>query len=339
MKKNLNCVLWGAFLLGTVAYTPITWAGGEVGEAALDTVKSQAISTAVNTGVGLAKQGIKAGANFATTAAKKGISQGASAAAGSFNLSDLNPFKGCKLGLGTLTGGGAPYHTPILGYTFDVGSAASRILSTAVKYFLSDDTDLVAELVWKKKGKCGGCGGCYGGKPQCNADLKFAAVFNDISVESDIYRDGVSVETECVPNLAQDRLDDCVVDQASLDQVDAYAWKTRFLAQRRSIQALTDALNMKRLYGTIKDIATSIPDDYNDYSAAMSTVASKRLLLDQLLALKKQVVAARVRLRAQTLELGGVDLRKVTTSPDLTLICKAGDAGAQIQERPEGGAQ
>jgi hypothetical protein len=68
-------------------------------------------------------------------------------------------------------------------------------------------------------------------------------------------------------------------------------------------------------------------------------VASKRLLLDQLLALKKQVVAARVRLRAQTLELGGVDLRKVTTSPDLTLICKVGDGGAQIQERPEGGAQ
>ena len=122
--------------------------------------------------------------------------------------------------------------------------------------------------------------------------------------------------------LAQERVDDCVVDQASLKALSDRTWQVLYQSQRRSIQAMADALNMKRLYNSIKDVATSITDDYSNYSAAVSTVASKRLLLDQLLALKKRVVAARVRVRAQTLELNSVDLKLVTTSPDLTMICE-----------------
>ncbi len=215
---------------------------------------------------------------------------------------------------------GSHYHTPIFGYTFDISSAASRLLSTAIKYFLGDDTELVAQLVWKDDT---GAGGAYtAGEMQTGvADLQFAAVMNEISVEDNLYRDGITVGTECVPSLAQDRLDGCIVNQASLNELNARAWYSQYQAQRRSIQALTDALNMKRLYKNIKNIATSVEDRYANYAQAMGTVASKRLLLDQLLALKKQVVAARVRVRAQTLELSSVDAKLVTAAPDLKMIC------------------
>ena len=259
-------------------------------------------------------------------------------------------FSGCGLSMGTY--GGLPYHTPIFGFaTFDVGSAAGRILTTAVKYFLSDDTDLVAQLVWKKG--CGGCGGCYKEKADSlsddlSSDATFKATTSEISVEEDIYRTnetigkgGKIVDTigqKCVAALAQQRLDSAVTEQASLANLNRADWAIQYQSQRRSIQALTDALNMKRLYNDIKDSATSVKSDYSDYSAAVSSVASKRLLLDQLLALKKRVVAARVRVRAQTLELNGADLKLVTTAPDLSGVCTDEPAPGGEGGNPEGGA-
>lgn len=213
-----------------------------------------------------------------------------------------------------------PFHTGIMGYTFDVGSAGSRILSTAVKYFLSDDTNLIAELVWKEGS--GGCGGCYGDEPSAGGDLKLAAVLADISIETDIYQ-AESLKKTCVADLAQQRLDLSVdeAEQTSLNDLTERAWLVQRQSQRRSIQALTDALNMKRLYNDLKDVATSSLSDYSNYSAAVSSVASKRLLLDELLALKKRVIAARIRTRAQTLEANGVDFKRVTVSPDLSEVC------------------
>jgi hypothetical protein len=84
---------------------------------------------------------------------------------------------------------------------------------------------------------------------------------------------------------------------------------------------MTNALNLKRLYNEIKDVATSTPSDFADYSAALSSVASKRLLLDQLLALKKRVIAARVITRAQTLDLVP-DVKRITVAPDLSDVCE-----------------
>lgn len=219
-----------------------------------------------------------------------------------------------------------PMHYPFFGWaTLDLGSAAGRIVSTAIKYFLGDDTKLVADLVWDDSGSCGGCGGCYGGDPssgKTDGSSSISAVLSEISLEEDIYRDANTVGTDCVADLAQERLDDCVVEQASMRKLADSAWKVQYQGQRRSIQALTDALTMKRAYANLKDVATSIKDDYSNYSAAVSTVASKRILLDQLLSLKKRVVAARVRTRAQTLEVNSVDLSVVTVSPDLTGTCK-----------------
>lgn len=212
------------------------------------------------------------------------------------------------------------FHTGWVGYTFDVGSAAGRILSTAVKYFLSDDTELIAELVWKEDEEAGGCGGCYGDEAAAEGDLELSAVLTDISVETEMYQ-AESLKKNCVADLAQQRLDEAVTNLSALSDLSEAKWTVQRQSQRRSIQALTDALNMKRIYNDLKNVATSTKSDYSNYSAAVSSVASKRLLLDELLALKKRVVAARIRTRAQTLELNGVDLQRVTVTPDLRGVC------------------
>ena len=51
-------------------------------------------------------------------------------------------------------------------------------------------------------------------------------------------------------------------------------------------------------------------------------MASKRLLLDQLLALKKRVIAARVITRSQTLDFVP-DMQRITVSPDLSGVCES----------------
>jgi len=240
------------------------------------------------------------------------------------------------------------YHTSIFGYSFDASTAAARLISTAVKYFLSEDTDIVAELVWKKGKSCGGCGGCYGGKKTAGqgVNMKFTAILNEISVDEAAYSGANTLEktkivdsigSECVANLAQQRLDDCIQQQASLSNLSDNSWVTQYDSQRRAIQAMTDALTMKRIYANLTNIATSIPNNYDDYAAAVSTVASKRLLLDQLLALKKRVVAARIRTRAQTMQLAGTDFTLVTNSPDLRKVCGIVPEGEDPEANPEGG--
>ena len=155
-----------------------------------------------------------------------------------------------------------------------------------------------------------------------------SATLADISIETDMYQ-GKGIEKECVADLAQQRLDASINEQANLKKLNEHDWQMQYQSQRRSIQAMTDALNMKRLYNEIKDVATSIQDDYSNYSAALSTVASKRLLLDQLLSLKKRVISARLRTRAQTLEIAP-DLQRIQTCPNLTGICgsTAGETAA-----------
>lgn len=227
-------------------------------------------------------------------------------------------------------------HTPWpFGVTGDAGTAVSRTISTALKYFLSDDTELVADLVWKD-GK--GCGGCYKGSCSGKGNAGLSAVLVDISIETDLFQ-GDALQKTCVADVAQKRLDASTRERASLADLDEITWELQYQSQRRAIQALTDALNAKRIYNEIKDVATTTMNDYSDYSNAVSSVASKRLLLDQLLALKKRIIAARLRIRAQTLDVNAPDLQRVTTSPDLSGICPDApdveEGGAEDEEEGE----
>ncbi len=212
-------------------------------------------------------------------------------------------------------------HSNVFGISGDGGTAVSRAIGIAVKTFLSDDTELLAELIWDD-GK--GCGGCYKGSCSGKGNTDLSKLLVDLSIETDLFQ-GDALKKTCVADVAQKRLDASTCERAALRDLEDREWELQYQSQRRSIQALADALNAKRIYNEIKDVATTTMDDYSDYSNAISSVASKRLLLDQLLALKKRVIAARLRIRAQTLDVNAIDLSRVTSEPDLSGICPGQD--------------
>lgn len=61
------------------------------------------------------------------------------------------------------------------------------------------------------------------------------------------------------------------------------------------------------------------------------------MLLDELLALKKRVIAARIRTRAQTIEVNGADFARITVAPDLGDACRgaAGGEGDGLTCKPD----
>lgn len=217
------------------------------------------------------------------------------------------------------------FHEPLLGFlVFDVGGAVGRTLSTAVKYFLGDDKKTVAKLVYDGDGEGGSgggggaCGGVYRPGSGCNLDLVLSAVtspLTDIFAEVTAYPDDVKVQGTSIWELAKYRSYSIVQDRSALDQLSAEQWSIRYKAQQRAIRALTDALVMKKAYTELARIGERVSEgNFSNYGEAASTVATRRLLLDSLFALRKRVIAARVRARAETLE---VKLESVPTEPSI----------------------
>lgn len=213
-------------------------------------------------------------------------------------------------------------------------SAGFRALTAAVKYFLGDDTALVAELVWDDSSSSGGCGGCYGGKPSASADLKLSASLEDISLSEDVYGTKGYVAQSTVTELTEKIIKDIMREKASLDQLSEEGQRVYYKAQQRSIQAVTDALMMKKAYGELKGIVSALPTDFSNYSAAASSIASRRLILDELLALKKRVIAARLRTKAQTMEIDSINTEALTVPPELPGGDEPGDEPNKDDEGP-----
>ena len=217
-------------------------------------------------------------------------------------------------------------HEPFFGFlVFDIGGAFGRTLSTAIKYFLSDDKKTVAKLVYDEGeggggggGGGGGCGGVYKPGSGCNLDLALSAVtspLTDIFAEVTAYPADVKVQGTTIWELAKYRSYNIVQDRAALDQLSAEQWSIRYKAQQRAIRALTDALVMKKAYAELARIGERVSEgNFSNYGEAASTVATRRLLLDALFALRKRVIAARVRARAETLE---VNLEAVPSEPSI----------------------
>ena len=210
------------------------------------------------------------------------------------------------------------------GFPMDLWGAAGRALNAAVKYFLVDDNEVVAELVYDGGegeagtgggGGGGGCGGLYTGKAG-SATVSLNALtspLTDIPAEKSAYPENIKIQQTSIADLAQYRIQSAVREQMSLDQLDAEKWAIQYRAQQRAIQAMTDALVMKKAYKDLASIAQMAESgSYSDYSDAASTVATRRLLLDELMALRKRVIAARVRARAETMEM---DVETVATAP------------------------
>ena len=206
------------------------------------------------------------------------------------------------------------------GFGADVFGALGRAVSTAVKYLLHDDTKLTAKLVYDGEGgskKGGGCGGAYtGANGSSNLTLALNAVassITDIPAELTAYPDDIKIQETSIGQLADLRTKEIMKNRSSLDELSADKWAVEYRAQQRAIQAMTDALIMKKAYKELAAIAENISSgSYSDYSAAASTVATRRLTLDALMALRKRVIAARVRARAETME-ANIDTSKIPT--------------------------
>lgn len=228
------------------------------------------------------------------------------------------------------------------GINIDLFGSLGRGISAALKYFLSDDTKLIAELVYDGEGggSCGGNGGAYtGDNGSSSAPLKaVASSITDIPAESGAYPEGVKIQQTSIAELAKYRIQSVVKEQAALDQLSSEKWATQYRAQQRAIQAMTDALVMKKAYKELADVASQASSgSYSNYSEAASTVATRRLLLDALMALRKRVIAARVRARAETMEM---DLEDVSTEPEFDEGSGTGSGGSAgpNPQNPTGGS-
>ena len=224
---------------------------------------------------------------------------------------------------------------------FDIGGTLSRSISAAIKYFLSDDNKLVAELVWDEGegGSCGGgCGGTYSGTNGTTAtELVLEAVassLTDIPAETNAYPADVKVQETNIGKLADLRTKEIMKGQASLDELSEDKWAIEYRAQQRAIQAMTDALVMKKAYKDLAAIAEKVSSgSYSNYSEAASTVATRRLMLDALMALRKRVIAARVRARAETME-AEIDTTKIPTQATLDDVTY-GSGGSSSTSTPQ----
>ena len=201
---------------------------------------------------------------------------------------------------------------------WDIGGTISRTIQAGVKYFLEEDQELIAELVYDgaSGSSPGGQGGAYLMTPgTASMDLRaVTSTIADIPAEADAYPSDIKVQDTCIDELAEYRIKTIAQERASLDQLTQNKWAIQYRAQQRSIQAMTDALVLKKAYIDLADVIVNLPEgQYQNYNAAVSTIATRRLLLDSLMALRKRVVAARVRAHAETMEM---DLETVPTAPN-----------------------
>ena len=214
---------------------------------------------------------------------------------------------------------------------FDITGAVARGISAASKYFLSDDADTIAELVWDDDGSGGGgsCGGGGKGNAYTSPDYEkdtsgqslalnvVATSLSGVPAEASAYSENTSIKDAQICDLALKRIEVIVQEISSLDQLSDDRWGFQYRGQQRSIQAMSDALTMKKAYAELKTIAGASTGGYENYTDAVTTVASKRLLLDALMSLRKQIIAARVRARAETMEL---DMEDLPTEPTIECL-------------------
>ena len=221
---------------------------------------------------------------------------------------------------------------------YDLSGIVSRAVQAGVKYFLTDDEELIAELVYDgASGSApGGQGGAYTGT-KGTAELNLKAVTStiaDIPAEAGAYPSNVKISDKGIDELAEYRIQTIVQERASLDQLSQEKWEIQYRAQQRAIQAMTDALVLKKAYKDLADVVENLPEGkYQDYNAAASSVATRRLLLDSLMALRKRVIAARVRARAETME---ATIESVATAPVVDASGPTGLSGVSSQTSGSG---
>ena len=105
-------------------------------------------------------------------------------------------------------------------------------------------------------------------------------------------------------------------DQRSLSNVTQETWGVHYRAQQRSIQGLAGALTLKQVLDELSKADGLIDAEYGSKPKALNTVAARRALHDALMLLKIDVMAARAKIRAETLELDFKPLKQKVTEDE-----------------------
>ncbi len=150
------------------------------------------------------------------------------------------------------------------------------------------------------------------------------AIMGDISVTSEKfdaltfdpkeYEGLKDADKASARQLMDYRSEQLIQDQRSLSNVATAQWGILYRAQQRSIKGLAGALELKSQLTALGEIEKKISADYKNKPSALNTVASRRALYDALLLLKMNVMAARTKLRSETLEL---DFKPMTREPEI----------------------
>ena len=137
--------------------------------------------------------------------------------------------------------------------------------------------------------------------------------FGSLAFNKDDYEGLDDASHASARELMDYRSEQLIEDQRSLANVAGLNWGLLYRAQQRSIRGLAGALELKSQLAVLGEIENRISADYSTKPAALNTVAARRVLNDALWALKANVMAARTKLRSETLEL---DFKPMTRAPE-----------------------
>lgn len=137
--------------------------------------------------------------------------------------------------------------------------------------------------------------------------------FDALAFDPSDYKDLKNADKASARELMDYRSQQLIQDQRSLSNVADAQWGVLYRAQQRAIKGLAGALQLKSQLVALGEIDGKISADYKNKPSALNSVASRRALYDALLLLKMNVMAARTKLRSETLEL---DFKPMTKEPD-----------------------
>ena len=151
--------------------------------------------------------------------------------------------------------------------------------------------------------------------------------FGFMKFDPDEY-EGVKDSSSASPRkLMEYRAETLVNDQRSLTSNSIENYMLRYKAQQRSIRALATAMQLKQALKELSEADGLIDAEYGTKPQALNTAASRRVLYDALTELKMNVVAARLKTRAEALEL---DFDRVSQNP----VDNSDDDGVVTTEAP-----
>ncbi|MBQ4471923.1 MAG: hypothetical protein II942_01580 [Alphaproteobacteria bacterium] len=212
-------------------------------------------------------------------------------------------------------------YAPLLPTAPNLMSMMTSAVRIATDMFLAEANKILASFA----GEEGHVTDQWVGPPNRN---KIVQIMGDVAVKSQKFGlmkfdskeyEGLKDASSASPReLMEYRAETLVNDQRSLTSNSVENYTMRYKAQQRSIRALATAMQLKQSLKELSEADGLIDAEYGTKPQALNTAASRRVLYDALTELKMNVVAARLKLRSEALELNfdRISENPVTDSDD-----------------------